>query len=284
MQSIAELEARALRRADEADELARRLAAAEWRLRTRDAGSVERGGFWSRLTGGLKPDAVVTEIARLQTQKAHADAALKIAVDELHQAHCIALRDSPWNRTLLEPAEAEVAHASDDYHPWDRVLIAGDATLQALTAAARQPGLGAYDAARVLLALGGIRTPRLSATSRAESVQIIRAAGQAVDRFIKSVQLLQRDRPGNLTVGVGPALQDNAARMLGLRTAFGINGVHGAIQAALRDVGAIMTQVRARSRGERGELGDARRRYEQASRQVALMAWSKIPARLRPNR
>ena len=285
MQSIAQLEARALRRADAVEDLERRLAAAEWQVRARaHSPSVDRGGFWSRVAGCFRRDGASAAIARLREQKAHTDAALKIAIDELHQAHCEALRDSPWSRSLLKPAEAGLSHATDDYHPWDRILMFGDAALRALTTAARQPGLDAYDAARRLLALGGIRAPRLSGTSPAESIAIVNAAGDAVDRFVTSVQLLERDRPVNTTISMSPGLADSAARMKRVRTAFGIARVHGAVQAALREVGAIVTEVRAQSSEERGNLGNARQRFEQASQQVAMLAWSKIPARLRPSR
>jgi hypothetical protein len=290
MQTIAELEARALRRADEVDDLARRLAAAECQAGARQhSPSVDRGGrLWSRIAGWFRGDGVAARIAQLRVQKAHADAAMKIAVDELHQAHCIALRGSPWSRTVLKPAEAVLTHATDDYHPWDRVLMFGDAALRALTVAARQPGADVSDivglALMALLALGGTAAPRLSGTSTMESVEIIHGAGEAVDRFIASVRLLERDAPGDVTIRASPTLADHAARMKRVRTKIGIARAHRAIQAALREIGAIMTRVRAQSSGERGQLGDARQRFEQASRQVASMAWSKIPARLRPNR
>jgi len=290
MQSIAELEARALRRADEVDDLARRLAAAEWQSRAGKLSlSVDRCGLWPRITAWFKGDGGLrAKIARLRAQKTHADAAMKIAVDELHQAHCVALRGSPWSRTLLKPTEAGIMHATDDYHPWDRVLMVGDAALRALTAAAKQPGADLPEVALLvlllLLALGGFRGPRLSTTSSAESVEIINNAGEAVERFIKSVQLLERDRPGAGTIAVSPALAEHAARMMRVRTKIGIARTHGAVQAALREIGATLTQVRALSSQERGHLGDARLTFDQASQQVALMAWSKIPARLRPNR
>jgi hypothetical protein len=286
MQTIAELEARALRRADEVDDLARRLDAVEWQARAgKHSPSVDRGGgLWSRVTGWFRRDGVAVKVARLSAQKAHADAAMKIAVDELHQAHCIALRGSPWSRTLLKPAETGLSHATDDYHPWDRIVMFGDAALRALTAAARQPGADATDVVRLLLALGGVRTPRLSATSTAESVAIIHEAGEAVDRFVTSVRLLERGRPTDAKIRGSPTLAGYAARMKSVRTKIGIARAHGAIQAALREIGATLTQVRAQSSEERGQLGKARSTFEQAGQQVALMAWSKIPARLRPNR
>jgi hypothetical protein len=286
MQPIAELEARALRRADEVDDLARRLAAAEWQARAgKHKPSVDRSdGLWSLMTGWFTRDGTAAKIARLRAQKAHADAAMKIAVDELHQAHCIALRGSPWSRTLLKPAETGLSHATDDYHRWDRVLMFGDAALRALTAAARQPGADASDALSLLLALAGVRGSRLSGTSTMEGVEIIHGAGEAVDRFITSVRLLERDGPGNVTISVIPSLADHAVRMKRIRTRVGITRVHGAIQAALREIGSTLTQVRAQSSDERGQLGKARVTFEQADQQVALMAWSQIPARLRPNR
>jgi hypothetical protein len=287
MQTIAELEARALRRADEVDDLARRVAAAQWQARAgkhspsvvRGAGPLSRIAGWFSGDGGLR-----AKIARLQAQKAHADAAMKIAVDELHQAHCAALRDSPWSRTLLKPAESGLSHATADYHPWDRALMFGDAALRALTAAARQPGADASDLVLLLLALAGTWGTRLSGTSTLESLQIIHEAGEAVDRFIKSVELLERDAPATVKPGLSPGLADHAARMKRVRTKVGIARAHRAIQAALREIGAILTQIRGQSNEEQGRLGNARVTFEQAGQQVALMAWTKIPARLRPTR
>lgn len=101
LRSIGDLEARALRCADRVDDLERRLRSEQWRQRVRASAEASAAGFWSRLFRRLKPERGARAITALEQDKARAQAALKIAVDELYQAHCEQLRAAPWGRSLM---------------------------------------------------------------------------------------------------------------------------------------------------------------------------------------
>lgn len=281
MQPIAELEARASRRADAVEDLERRLAAAEWRLRARQRSpSVDRGGLWARVSAWLKGDGIAAEIARLRTQKVRADAALKIAVDELHQAHVAALRVSPWSRTLVRPAEAALQGANAEYHPWDRVVMFGSQAIDALREARGQGAANIGDAVR--LAMMALTRSSGPSGSLNEELATMHRAGEAVDRFVKAVDLLARDRPRPDLPRVSDDLRKCARRLMAVGNRFTMVGVQVSIPPAAAEIRAILNRILAESGGERGDVDAARTRLEGANQQVIAMAWSKIPARLRP--
>jgi len=275
-----------LRRADEAEDLERRLAAAEWRVRARaQSPSVDRGGgLWSRATGWLKGDGASDEIARLRTQKTHADAALKIAVDELHQAHCATLRTSPWSRTLVGPAEATLQGANAEYHPWDRAVMFGTQAIDALGAAGGQTRSNIGDAIRLATMLVTRSSlPSLSSGSLSEQLDAMHRAGEAVDHFIKAVDLLARDRPRTDVPLVSDGLRKCAQKLMAVGNRFTIAAIQSSLHPAAEEIRAILNRIIAESGGERSDVETARARLEGTNQQVITAAWSKIPARLRPN-
>jgi hypothetical protein len=293
MLTIPDLEARALRRADQVEDADRLLRAARWRLRTgRDDGDSPLG-FWARLAGRLWPSSAARRVAKLERDHRRAEAAFKIAVDELLQAHCAALRSAPWSQGRVAGVEAAVRSSSTDYGPWRRSLALGESALDKLRGlGAGRPGFG--DAARILtLATGGIYIPRLSPD--AESIDAMREAGEALGSFISSLDHLPQTSPARNWPHDGPngdparsrpapsaGLRDCARRMAEVRTRLGVAAVESARSRAMREVASLLHRLDDSSRDERGDLDAARSALEAANQQLILAAWSKIPARLRP--
>jgi hypothetical protein len=278
LQTIEGLQARALRRADAVDALDRRLYAAKGRRRTLER---EGRGFWASLWRRTFPDRLAAEIEKLERDRARSEAALKIAVDELHQAHCQRLRAGPSSPSLLRPTEAGLRAANAEYHPWDLVQMSGKRALSALY---KIDAVGDSDSVALvivllLLAAGG---SRFSSSGLAERIEAMNQAGDALKGFANALRFLAREHPETGADSGSPSLTATAERLSAVRTRFGAMAVTGQIDAAKRRIAAIMTSAERDSGAERNEVGKAQERLEAVNHQIELAAWSKIPLRLRP--
>jgi hypothetical protein len=280
LQAIQELQARALRRADAVDELDRLLFAARGKRRSDDMRD-DSSGLWAALKRLFLPNRAAGKVQKLERQLARAQAALRIAVDELHQAHCQQLRTAPWSGSLLAPTEAGLRDANEDYHPWNRVLKSGRRVLLALHGI-DNPELDIIDkAVRVFdVATDG---PGFTLTDRINRrIDAANRAGEAIQGFLKALQALKRERSeADLTLD-NPALAKIADRLAAVRTLFGLAVAEIHVGRAERTVAALIESVRQRSGSKFDEVEDAQDRLEEVNHQISLAAWSKIPARLRP--
>jgi hypothetical protein len=282
VQRIEQLQARALRRADAVDEMERMLYAAKGQRRRQEVRD-ETAGLWVALKRLFLPNRSAAKVEKLEVQQTRARAALKIAVDELHQAHCEQLRAAPWSGTLLAPTEAELRDANEDYHPWDLVQMAGKRALSALYKidADGDSDSVALAAFVVLLAFGGL-TGVTSSTGLSRRIEAMNRAGDAIQGFVNALRFLARTHPEVAADSDSASLTTIAANLAGVRTRFGMMAVAGKIGGAKRTIAAILTSVTRASGSERGARANAQDRLEEVNHQIALAAWSKIPARLRP--
>lgn len=289
MQTIQDLEARALRRADDVDELYRLLRTARSRRQAR-TGAAEGGeqGLWAWIAGLFMPGHADRKIEALEQELNRKQAALRIAVDALHQEHCARLRAAPWSRTLLNPTEAELRDANDEYHPWNRVLMAGKRAIAAFVQVDEQEQIDAVIskaalAARVAAILLTRSSPGFSAGGvGAAQIDSMNRAGDAVQSFVNSLQLLAKARPAAGTPAGSPELQAIADQLKRVRTAFGFREAHGRLENAADRIRSLMAVVAKSAGGKFEEVENASDRLEEVNAQIALAAWSKIPARLRP--
>jgi hypothetical protein len=281
VQRIDQLQARALRRADAVDELDRMLYAAKGSRRQQELRD-DGAGLWAALKRLFLPNRSTAKVEKLETQQTRARAALKIAVDELHQAHCEQLRAAPWSGSLLAPTEAGLRGANQDYHPWDLVQMAGKRALSALYKIDEggDSDSVALAVVVVLLAVGGVRG--FSSSGLSQRIEAMNRAGDAIQSFVNALRLLARTRTEAAADSDSASLTVIATNLSGVRTRFGAMAVTGKIGGAKRTIAAIMTSVARASGSERGAVANAQDRLEEVNHQIALAAWSKIPARLRP--
>jgi hypothetical protein len=280
VQTIEQLQARALRRADAVDELDHLLYTAKGRRRT-DALRDDSAGLWAALKRLFLPDRSAAKVLKLERQKARARAALTIAVDELHQAHCQQLRAAPWSASLLRPTETGLRAANEEYHPWDLVQMSGKRALSALYKidAAGDSDSIALVILGVLLATGGTR---LLSGGLGERIEAMNQAGDAILGFVNATRALARVHPETGVDMESASLTATAKRLSSVRTRLGAMAVSNQVMEAKRTIAAIVTSVAQASRSERGQAGTAQDRLEEVNHQIDLAAWSKIPARLRP--
>jgi len=174
MQSIPDLEARALHHAQALDSV-RRTLRTQALHRLNRPGVVDRG----------EPRAAEDPVEPLHLEEARTAARLKIAVDELLAAHCEQLRLSAWGQRLLVPAETALLEANEAYLPWERVLRFGKLALEEIRA------LGA-------------------ASSASERVEGEHRVEDATQGLANGIDILARQRPDSEL----PLLKADVARSL----------------------------------------------------------------------
>jgi len=280
LQTIQQLQARALRRADMVDELDRLLYAAKGKRRSEELR--ESAGLWAALKRLFLPDRLAAKVEKLEGQQARARAALKIAVDELHQAHCQQLRQAPWSGTLLAPTENELRNANEDYRPWDLVQFSGKRALSAMYKIDAEEDLDSPALIIFELIFGVLADYHSSSRGIAQRIEAMRESGDAIRGFVNALGLLARTHPEAVAHADSAALTTIAEKLSRVHTRFGAMAVSGRINQAKRTIAAIITSLARASGSERGQVQDAQGRLEEVNHQVALAAWSKIPARLRP--
>jgi hypothetical protein len=278
LQSVQQLEARALRRADAVDELERLLYAAKGNRRQQELRD-DRAGPWASL---FRPNRWMDKVEKLERDVTRARASLKIAVDELHQAHCQQLRTAPWSGRLLAPTEAGLRNANEDDHPFELVRRAGKRALNAMYKidASGDSDSVALIVLTILLAVGGGRFS--SSSGLTERIEAMNQAGDAIQSFANAMRSLDRAHPELGMAADSPSLSAIAKRLSGVRTRFGAMAVSGQGADAKRTIAAILTTVGQASGSESGDVAEAQGRLAEVNHQIALAAWSKIPARLRP--
>jgi hypothetical protein len=279
LQTIQELQARALRRADAVDELDRLLFAAKGKRRSDDMRD-DSSGLWVALKRLFLPNRAAGKVQKLERQRVRAQAALRIAVDELHQAHCQQLRTAPWSGSLLAPTEAGLRDANEDYHPWSRVERAGKQALLALGRINQAGDADIVDTAFVLWDMvdGG---PNLFSQGIDRKIEAMNLAGSAVRNFANTVRLLALERP-EAGIAPSPSLEKIAGKLSAVGSRFGVIATGGYVKPAKRAIAALMTAAAQSSGRESADVGAAQDRLEEVNHQISLAAWSKIPARLRP--
>jgi hypothetical protein len=281
LQTIEKLQARALRRADENDELDRLLRIAKGRLRQQELGEA-RLGFWGKLMHLMRPNRLAAEVDKLARKKARAAAAMKVAVDSLHQAHCQQLRAAPWSRTLLAPTEAELRGANEDYHPWNRVKMSGKRALQALRKVKQPDELDVVDKAVLFTEVIADGPAAIGARRDSRKIAAMNRAADPVRSFVRALRLLARARPEARTPKGSRTLEGIADTLGGVRTRLGVDGGEDEAERAQRTISDLMAAVARASGAEFDDVESAQDRLEEVNHQIALAAWSKIPARLRP--
>jgi hypothetical protein len=280
LQTIQQLQARALRRADTVDELNRLLYASKGKQRTEELRD-DNTGLWAGLRRLFLPNRLVAKVEKLERDVSRARAALKIAVDELHQEHCQQLRAAPWSGSLLAPTETGLRDANDDYQPWNRVQMSGKRALHALHRI-EYPNLDVVDKGLIFvdLALDGSGGPALSRMRR--KIGAMNAAADPVRSFVNALRLLARERPEARAPADSRALSEIADRLAGVRSVFGVALAEGKVRAAASTIANLMASIASAAGPEFSEVEVAQDRLEEVNHQIALAAWSKIPARLRP--
>ena len=280
LQTIQQLQARALRRAEAVDELDRLLYATKGQRRAEDLRD-GAAGLWAAVRRLFLPNRLAAKVEKLERQQARARAALKIAVDELHQAHCQQLRTAPWSGSLLAPTETGLRDANEDLRPWNRVQMSGKRALAALTAIGAPPNLGAGDVilliTEVVLAASDFTSEDLD-----ERIDVAHRAGWAIRSFINALKALKQEHPESNAGPGNSDLAEIAEKLIAIRTRFGLTLAQGYVGRAARTIAALMDSVRRESATEFDGVELAQDRLEAVNHQIALAAWSKIPARLRP--
>jgi hypothetical protein len=265
-----------LRRADAVDDLDRRLDAVKGKRPT-EALRDDSAGLFAALKRLFLPNIATARLENLEAQRARARAALRIAVDELHQAHCQQLRTAPWSGSLLAPTEAGLRDANDDYHPWNRVLMSGKRALQALR---RIDHADDPDLVDVAIELVDLVTSDLVPDDN-RRIEAMNRAADPIRSFVNALRLLSRDRPEAGTPQDSRTLTAIADKLGGVRSRIGAAGAGDDVRFAAITIKNLMDAV-ARSAGpEFDEVEAAEERLEAANQQIGLAAWSKIPARLR---
>jgi hypothetical protein len=282
LQTIEVLLARALRRADAVDELDRLLYAAKGRRRAQDLHDEATLGLWPCLKRLIWPNRLAAKLQKLERQKARAAAALRIAVDALHQAHCEQLRAAPWNRTLLAPTEAGLRDANEDYQPWNRVKMSGKRALHALRKVSHPDELDGVDKAVLFTEVISEGAGAIGEHLDHRKIEAMHRAADPVRSFVRALGLLARARPEAGTPKGSRTLEGIADRLAGVRSRFGVAAGEDDAAAAERSISGLMAAVARASGSEFDEVESAQDRLEEVNHQIALTAWSKIPARLRP--
>jgi len=279
LQTIQQLQARALRRADAVDELDRLLYAAKGKRRSEELRE-EGAGLWAGLRRLFLPNRLAVKVEKLERDVGRARAALKIAVDELHQAHCQQLRAAPWSGSLLAPTEAGLRDANEDYQPWNRVQMSGKRALHALRRA-EHPDLDVVDKGFLLvdMALDG---PGPITTRTSRKIEAMNEAADPVRSFVNALRLLARERPEARVPADSQALSEIADRFAGVRNVFGLALAESKVRVAASTISSLMASIARAAGPEFSEVAVAQDRLEEVNHQIALAAWSKIPARLRP--
>jgi len=260
MQTTAQLEARAFRRAAERDKCAGALAA----LRGPGGGgrsAVDRHrsifGTIARLFGSSARRA---KIATLEVKLAQAESSLKMAVDGLHETHCEDLRHSSWYITALAPIQAALLSAREAYHPWDRALYFGATAYRAIN------DLTAFD-------------PRLGNSDR--NFQELRAnTGETIFNFAQAIALLAWKEPSieipllseKLLRFVSEMASDHETLVLGLLTG---------IRDADTQIIAAMAEIQSQSADQRAALELAETQLANLNNELVKAAWVKVPGGLR---
>jgi hypothetical protein len=279
LQTIQQLEARALRRADTVDELDRLLYGAKGKLRSEKLR--DDAGLWVALKRLFLPNRLEVRVKKLERDLARARAALRIAVVDLHQGHCQQLRSAPWSGSLIAPSEAELRDANDEYHPWNRVQRAGKHALRALNRINRPDDPDLVDAAFTLLDEWDDGPVLFSSDHINRKIEVMNLAGTTLRNFANTTRLLTRERP-EAGIAADPFLDKFADKLSGVRTRFGVMIAQRGIDDATRRVAALMGATARVSGKEMVEVEAAQDRLEEVNHQIALAAWSNIPARLRP--
>ncbi len=242
----------------------------------------DSAGLWAALKRLFLPGRSAGNVGKLEDQLTRARAALKIAVDELHQAHCQQLRGAPWSGNLLAPTETELRDANEEYHPWNRVQMSGKRALQALRKIKEADELDVMDKALIVTQVLADGPGRIATGASNRKIEAMNQAADPVRSFVNALRLLARDRPEAGTPKDSRTLSEIADTLAGVRTRIGMFGAEGDARLAASTISNLM-EAAARSAGsEFHEVEAAQDRLEEVNHQIGLAAWSKIPARLRP--
>ncbi len=181
---------------------------------------------------------------------------------------------------MLAPPEAELRDANDDYHDWDLALMSGKRALSALYKIDAVADTDSPALIIVEVIFGAVTD--LPSDEIAQRVGAINHAADAIRGFANVLRILARSHPEVAAEADSAPLVAIADRLSRVRTRIGAMAVSGQVDRAKRTIASIMTSVERASGVQRGGVADAQGRLEEVNHQIALTAWSKIPARLRP--